>query len=286
MTAIATGARRDTKQHGEGVHPSRLDVPVLATKIVKAGSLVVGNSSGTCEPGRSAAGLVALGRAEAEADNSASLSPAPKAKIETGIFSWFQTGTAITNGDRGKTAYVYDDQTVTLDGTSRSAAGVIIGLDDDGQVMVATSPDLPFTDSDDGSPFAVLSTSVELATADMAAGHGTGADTNGTARKYNIQSALPDGAVVISHAIHLETAFVLTGGLDLKVGGTDDDAIVSAFDLESTAGYYDGTAGAKPTGMYGGQQLAAILTPDGSHKVSAATGKVKITVFYIDATDA
>lgn len=297
MTAIAATGRRLTKQYGEGINPQKYNLAVTAGKHVKAGSLVALVTAGTCEPATAATGLVALGRADDDYDNSASLSPAPVARITTGIFGWAQTGTTITEAHIGTTVYMADDQTVTLSSTSASPAGTCVGIGDDGTtVLVATSPLLPIT----SNGYALQSRTVTLvggastgSKLGTAAGVGTGADTDNTNRVYPVGAIMPAGAMYAGHAIHLVTPFTNPGSsLALTIGGADDDGIVSAFDLVgSAAGYYDGTAGAQNIeasrlAALKGQQVTATLNPDAADKVSESTvGEVKITVFFIDATD-
>lgn len=126
-------------------------------------------------------------------------------------------------------------------------------------------------------------------------------DTDNTDLVVDIGAALPAGAMLASLVgpagagasaacaciIHLVTPF--SGGglatLSLAVGdGTDATSIVSAFDLMGTAGYSAGTVGDL---VLDASQLVATVNPDASSKTSDPTaGEVKITVFYVDATDA
>lgn len=119
------------------------------------------------------------------------------------------------------------------------------------------------------------------------AGVGTGADTDGTARTYNVGSVLPNGAVLLGYMVHLVTSFTGNATLDLQVGVTGAvDSICDACDLMATAGYTQGTPGAFFVGVLpSAPQILATLTPDVASKISeAATGQVVITVFYLDAT--
>ncbi len=134
----------------------------------------------------------------------------------------------------------------------------------------------------------VLSKQLRLrAGIDTLAGHGTGADTAGTARTYNIGSVLPDGALLQGYMVNRAVSFDGTTSLDLQVGVTGDiDSICDACDLMDTAGHTQGTPGDAFTGVLPeAPQLLATLTPDGGKKVSEATdGDAYITVFYVDAT--
>ncbi len=141
---------------------------------------------------------------------------------------------------------------------------------------------------------AVLSKTITLtAPASVAAGQGTGADTDNTSRVYPLGSAMPAGAMFLGLVVHLVTAFENPDDdtLSLEVGGTDPDGLVAALDLLGTAGYYDGTAGAQNieagrVAAIAGQQLTATLNPGATGKVSQNTvGEVKITVYYTDSTD-
>lgn len=299
MTAIAATGRRLTTKRGESLSPMRLtEFSVTATKHVKAGGMVMLVAAGTVEPGAAGTGNVCLGVSQSDVDNSLSLSPAPSAHIETGIWSMFQTGTTITKSHVGTTVYMADDQTVTLSDSGNSPAGTCVGIDDDGtSVLVAMSPVLPIS----SHGFALQSRTLSIvggATSGSklgtAAGVGTGADTDNTSRVYPLGAAMPAGAVYMGHAIHLVTPFVNanTDSLSLEVGGTDPDGIVAAYDLLGAAAYADGTAGAQNIegtrlAAVAGQQVTATLNPGATGKVSENTvGEVKVTIFFLDATDA
>ena len=292
MSAIAAGDRRLTKQFGYDLSPHAFDIAVTATKIAKAGGLAMLVSAGTVEPATTSTGNVILGVFEKEVDNSASLSPAPVAHVRTGVFSFEQTGTTITNSHIGTTVYAADDQTVTLSATGTSPAGTCMGLDDDGKVKVAVSPLLPIT----SHGFAIQSRTVTIvggastgSKLGTAAGVGTGADTDNTNRVYPVGAIMPAGAMYVGHSIHLVTPFTNPGSsLSLTVGGTNPAGLVSAFDLVgSSAGYYDGTAGAQNIeaarlAAVSGQQVTATLDPATLDKVSeSTTGEVAITVYFL-----
>lgn len=98
------------------------------------GALAVLDSSGDCEPGRTATGLVAVGVCRtATADPGR---PDGRVRIERGVFPFANSASAdaITAADWGKTVYIVDDQTVAkTNGTNtRSAAGICRGVDADG----------------------------------------------------------------------------------------------------------------------------------------------------------
>jgi len=148
MAAIPLNGRRDTPSFGSGLSPLRINsLPVTPTKQCKPGGMaILVVATATVEPGKTAAAglVVALGRFNALADNTGSITPQPIADIETGVFPWGNSGggDTISAANIGATCYIVDDQTVALTSNSgaRCAAGIVVGMTADGQVMVAMSP--------------------------------------------------------------------------------------------------------------------------------------------------
>ncbi|MFH0299814.1 hypothetical protein AAFX91_21785 [Bradyrhizobium sp. 31Argb] len=107
---------------------------------IYAGALTVLNA-GYAAPGSVATGLVAVGRAEHYADNSAGTNGDIKVKVRAGIFRFANSAAAdqITRAEIGANCYVVDDQTVAkTDGSAaRSVAGKVVDVDG---VWVATGP--------------------------------------------------------------------------------------------------------------------------------------------------
>lgn len=97
------------------------------------------------------------------------------------------------------------------------------------------------------------------------------AELSGSSQTVKIGTKLPPGAVVLAHDITVNTQGVLAGSdLTIKVGGTDDDAIVASTDLDAlAAGSYCGTAGVHPRGDFGSQQLNAIFAASDLATLSA-----------------
>jgi len=134
--------RRLTKSHGEGLNQFKFELPLADTVQVKAGSLVMMNSSGEALPADTTGGTV-IGRADAQVgEDGVSLDPVPTVRVTTGVFSWDVASSSLDNTKIGVVAYVVDDHTVGATGTPGTtvAAGIFLGLDDDGQAKVATSP--------------------------------------------------------------------------------------------------------------------------------------------------
>jgi hypothetical protein len=130
MTALA--ADRNTKEKlSEGVE----DYPVKASTLVYQGSLVV-IDAGYLAPGRTATGLIAVGRAEERIDNSAGAAGAISGRVKRGVFKFGNSsaGDAIAQADVGADCYIVDDQTVakTNGSSTRSRAGKIVAVDSDG----------------------------------------------------------------------------------------------------------------------------------------------------------
>ena len=127
MTAL-TAARNTPARVGDAdAHP------VKAATTVFQGSLVV-LDAGYAAPGRTATGLIAVGRAESTATAVA----AGDAVVETrpGTFKFANSADAdeITQADVGADCYIVDDQTVakTHATNTRSRAGKVVAVDADG----------------------------------------------------------------------------------------------------------------------------------------------------------
>lgn len=110
--------------------------PVLAATTIYGGSLVCLNAAGWAVPGATDTTLIAVGRAEFRADNSAGANGDLTVEVRRGVFRFKNSsaGDAITRAEIGDTAYIVDDETVAkTDGTgTRSAAGTIRDVDAQG----------------------------------------------------------------------------------------------------------------------------------------------------------
>ena len=120
---------------------------VATLKKIYAGSLVALDANGYATPGATATTLKGLGRAEEQVDNSSGLDGALTVEIRRGIFRWANSSAAdeIADDDIGKRCYIVDDQTVALtNGTNtRSVAGIIFDVDDDGVWVDMQSDEIP-----------------------------------------------------------------------------------------------------------------------------------------------
>ena len=100
----------------------------------------------------------------------------------------------------------------------------------------------------------------------------------GASTTVAIGAALPTNAVVLAHEIIVNTQGVLAGNdLTVKIGGTDDDAIVASTDLDAlAAGSYQGTLGVHPRGFFSAQQLNVIFAAANLATLSAGNWTVNV----------
>lgn len=130
MTAL-TADRNTPRSEGD----VRQGAVAASTKIF-AGGIVMRNAAGYLTKGQTATGLVGVGRAEEQVDNSAGANGALSVKYRPGTYRYSNSAGAdeITAAEIGKPAYAVDDQTVAkTDGSSsRSPAGIVDDVDANG----------------------------------------------------------------------------------------------------------------------------------------------------------
>ena len=120
---------RTPRRPGEGI-----SLPVAAGVVIADGALVV-TKDGYAAPGELTAGLTYIGRADQRVDNTDGPAGAKRIQVRRGgLFRWDNASGAgaITQDDVGKTAYIFDDRTVTRTAAGASPAGVILDVDPDG----------------------------------------------------------------------------------------------------------------------------------------------------------
>ena len=110
-----------------------ISVPVKAAVKIFAGSLVVANA-GYAAPGTTAAGLIALGRAEEAVDNTGGADGAKNVLVRRkNMFKWANSGgDPVVAADIGALCYIVDDLTVCHTLTGKSVAGKVLGIEPDG----------------------------------------------------------------------------------------------------------------------------------------------------------
>lgn len=108
----------------------------LAAVMIFAGAIAMRNSSGYITKGATATGLVGVGRAEEQVDNSGGSAGDQTVRVRPGVFRYANSASAdlITIADIGKPCYAVDDQTVAkTDGSAaRSIAGFVENVDSAG----------------------------------------------------------------------------------------------------------------------------------------------------------
>lgn len=105
-------------------------------------------------------------------------------------------------------------------------------------------------------------------------------DLTGASQVVNVGAALPANAIVLAHELVVAEQFAGQSDLTIKLGGTDDDAIVASTDLDAlTAGKYQGTLGVHPRGSFASEQLVATFAA--SNLATLSAGSVTINVWYL-----
>ena len=125
-------APRDTNEIMSGA--TSLVLPVKGSTTIFQGSIVAIDADGFAVPGKKAAGLKAVGRAEETIENSGKDGEAV-IRVKRGVFVFDNTATAtnkLTAADVLGPCYIEDDQTVTKLATGASVAGLVVRVDDDG----------------------------------------------------------------------------------------------------------------------------------------------------------
>ncbi len=122
MTALSSSYDARRKDGALVLYPLGAGVHVR-----KGGLLAVAAATGLAQPASDSAGLVFIGVAYEEADNTAGAAGALSVRVlKTGIYTYAKTAAAQT--DVGKAAFVVDDATVSTAATTDSiACGTVVG---------------------------------------------------------------------------------------------------------------------------------------------------------------
>lgn len=244
------------------------EFPVAAAVKCFAGALAVLDPSGNVKPAVTATGLVAVGRFEDRADNSAGLAAAITAKGKRGVFRWNNSADAdeITKAEIGDACYIVDDQTVAkTDGSAtRSKAGIVEGVDAQG-VWVATGVEIL------NSPASALLAANNLSDVGTKA---TARSNLGVAEKMGtptiVVGAENTGAGTINVTIQLKDS----AGADLAVRGS-----VYAYLSDDANG--DSIAGTAPDGGWAigtDGVLHPMIAGKAARLVSEADGDIDVTI--------
>lgn len=125
-------APRDTNEIMSGA--TSIVLPVKGSTTIFQGSIVAIDADGLAIPGKKAAGLKAVGRAEETVENSGSDGDAV-VRVKRGVFVFDNTVTAankLAAADVLGPCYIEDDHTVTKLATGASVAGLVVRVDDEG----------------------------------------------------------------------------------------------------------------------------------------------------------
>lgn len=132
---MALTAERDTHRQ----QALQVPVKVAASTTIFAGGIVMANSSGFAVPGSTAADLTYIGRADETVVNSGSAGDKSILVRRGDAFKWKNSGSdPVDQSCLFKTCYVVDDETVAKTAAvvesnpTRSAAGIVVGIDADG----------------------------------------------------------------------------------------------------------------------------------------------------------
>jgi hypothetical protein len=111
-----------------------LSLPVKGATTIYQGSLVAIDASGYAIPGKKAANLTAVGRAEETVENKGA-DGAERVLVRRGVFIFDNSATPANQLGAAhilKPCYMEDDHTVTALATGGSVAGLVIRVDDAG----------------------------------------------------------------------------------------------------------------------------------------------------------
>lgn len=257
MTALTQG--RNTPEAAGDVE----EYPVLAATTCYEGGIAVLDGDGYAKPGVTATGLVAVGRFDRRADNSAGASGDIRAKVRKGVFRFANSAGAdeVLISHVGDNCYIVDDQTVAIVATGRSIAGRVEQVDDQGVWVRMGSAML-------AAPGGAL----------LAANNLSDVGTKATARSnLGVYEAMGTPAFVIG----AEAGDVINVGIQLKdAAGADLAVRGSVFAYLSDDANGDSLAGTAPdTVAIGTDGLAIPLVAGKAFQlVSEADGDIDIDI--------
>ncbi len=265
----------------------RASYGVLNGVMIYDGAVVVKDASGYAKPGLTATGLVVLGVADDQADNTAGQDGDIDVPVLLGTFR-LQNSTdsdLITLADIGNACFLVDDETVakTSGTNTRSVAGKIADVDDDGvwvempSATISTGGNLLATNNlsevTPGTARANIGANLLALELDV---------TNlvgGAASVYHIPS--PVGGVVKKIKSVLEGHALTTGDATLtaKIGATPiTTGVITITEAGSAIGDEDSCA---PTAADTVTEDGVIsITVGGTNDNAAATAKVVILIAY------
>jgi len=134
VTAL-TVDRKQTDQLSYHAVPETLSLKADDELVFFAGAIVC-IEAGYAVPGKTATGLIAVGRCEKKLDTTNTAAGDLSVWVREGVFKWGNSTSTdeITQAEVGTLCYVVDDQTVakTNGSSTRSVAGTVVRVDTDG----------------------------------------------------------------------------------------------------------------------------------------------------------
>jgi hypothetical protein len=148
----ATAVDRKAPQYGtpDAVVPYLINLPMAATTLIYAGTMVAADASGNAVGGSASTALKLAGRAEAHVDNSSGGAGALTINVKPGVFAFVNSAAGvdlIAAANVFSYCYVVDNQTVALTdgGGTRPIAGLIFPFDPNNPTAVQVGVGPGFT---------------------------------------------------------------------------------------------------------------------------------------------
>jgi hypothetical protein len=261
--------------------------PVLQAVKIFNGALVVLDSSGWAKPGVTATGLIAAGISDVQIDNTDGDSGDLSVTVKRGVFRLNNSADTdlITKAQIGDACYIVDDETVakTSNGNTRSVAGEIVDVDDDGvwvdipSAKIALGGDLIATNNlNDVTPATARANigankmALELDVTNLV---GTGASV--------YRRVVPVDGVITRIKSVLEGHALTTGDATLtgKIGATPITmGAITITEAGSAIGDVDTVSPSAAKAVVEGDVIS--ITVGGTNDNAAATAKVTILIDY------
>lgn len=134
MTAATVDRKAPQNGTSKDVIPPLINLPMEASTLIYAGTMVASNAAGNAVPASASTALKLWGRAEQHVDNSAGAAGALRINVHPGVFAFVNSGAGadlIAAANVGAPCFAVDDNVVALtDGNgARPYAGIIFPFD-------------------------------------------------------------------------------------------------------------------------------------------------------------
>jgi len=275
MTALTQDRKTDRLNPEDSVLPLLLTpTPIEANTNCFAGGMGAYNANRNIVPASATAGLIVVGRIEADVLNNPGSAGVQQVPIRPGAY-YYNNGTgvdAISNANIGSPCYASDDNTVNLTdgGVNRPVAGTILGLNPNGNGQVGVMLGMVW-------PYAggfIQHTTILLTLAQIQA------TTSGT--PFNIGAVLPANYRLFEAEVVTTQTFAgggVTGvTVSLGVSGANGSILATGSSI-LTAGAINAAPGSNPFQQRGGAQLQALITNTGGTNATLTAGTLQIDLF-------